>query len=153
MELQTPPFWRPFTYPTPYSLTHLTLDKMAAFLADDNFKCIFLNGFEFHWNLFPGFKLVVGQQWFRQWLGAKQAYYLNHCLPSSLTHICGTRGRWVKWNRLLFTWNGPMFYRKWRKCRIEHLRAMCLWLSSNRAWTLNVRQERYFNLNDWKLIM
>ena len=73
------------------------LDKMAAFLADDNFKCIFLNGFEFHWNLFPWFKLVVGQQWFRQWLGAKQAYYLNHCLPSSLTHICGTRGRWVKW--------------------------------------------------------
>ena len=26
------------------SLTHLLLEKMAAILADDNFKCIFLNG-------------------------------------------------------------------------------------------------------------
>ena len=25
------------------NLTHLSLDKMAAILADDNFKCIFLN--------------------------------------------------------------------------------------------------------------
>ena len=27
-----------------YVLTHLPLDKMAAILAADNFKCIFLNG-------------------------------------------------------------------------------------------------------------
>ena len=26
-----------------YDLTHLPLDKMACILADDNFKCIFLN--------------------------------------------------------------------------------------------------------------
>ena len=35
--------------------------------------------------------------WFRQWLGAEQAtsYYLDQWWPSSLTHICVTRGRWV----------------------------------------------------------
>ena len=25
------------------------------------------------------------------------SHYLNQCLPSLLTHICDTRGRWVKW--------------------------------------------------------
>ena len=38
-------------------LTHITLDKMAAILTDDTFKCIFLNEmiefrFEFPWNLY-----------------------------------------------------------------------------------------------------
>ena len=28
------------------ALTHLSLDKMAAILADDNFKCIFLNEYD-----------------------------------------------------------------------------------------------------------
>ena len=33
----------PCWYPYPNTLTHLPLDKMAAILADDIFKCIFLN--------------------------------------------------------------------------------------------------------------
>ena len=41
------------------SLIHLSLDKMAAILAEDIFKCIFLNEnnkipFKFQWNLYPG---------------------------------------------------------------------------------------------------
>ena len=46
-------------------LTHLPLDKMAANLADDDFKCIFLNENDFHWNLFPGAQLTISQHWFR----------------------------------------------------------------------------------------
>ena len=37
-----PPFQH-FPYLIPVKLTHLPLDKMAAILADSNFKCIFLN--------------------------------------------------------------------------------------------------------------
>ena len=42
-----------------YKLTHLPMNKMAAILADDNFKYIFLNEngritIRFHWNLFLG---------------------------------------------------------------------------------------------------
>ena len=53
--------------------------------------------FKFHWNLFLGVQLTINQHWFRQWLDAKQAtsHYLNQCWPSSLTHICSTRERWV----------------------------------------------------------
>ena len=42
--------------------------------------------------------LTTSQHWFRLWLGAEQAtsHDLNQCWTSSLTHICGTRGRWVK---------------------------------------------------------
>ena len=40
-----------------YHWTHLPLDKMATIMADDIFKCIFLNEndelqFKIHWNLF-----------------------------------------------------------------------------------------------------
>ena len=28
-------------------------------------------------------------------------YYLNQCRPNSLTHICGTRGRWVQFHLLI----------------------------------------------------
>ena len=52
------------------TLTHLPLDKMADTLADDIFKCIFLNEKD-------------------------KKNYLNQWWPSSLTHICGTGGRWV----------------------------------------------------------
>ena len=42
-------------------------------------------------------QLAIFQHWFNQRLGADQAtsHYLNQCWPDSLTHICGTRGRWV----------------------------------------------------------
>ena len=57
----------------------------------------FVFWFEFHWSLFVRVQLTIFQHWFRWWLGADQAtsHYPNQCWPSSLTHICGTRGRWV----------------------------------------------------------
>ena len=54
--------------------------------------------FEFHWSLFVRVQLTISKHWFGQWLGAEQAtsHYQNQCWPSSLTHICGTRG-WGGW--------------------------------------------------------
>ena len=48
--------------------------------------------FEFHWSLFLSVQLTTSQQWFR--VGAKTLP--ESVLPSSMTHIWGTRGRWVK---------------------------------------------------------
>ena len=52
---------------------------------------------KFHWSLFLRVQLTKFQQWFRLWLGADRAtsHYLKQCWPSSPTHICVTRGRWV----------------------------------------------------------
>ena len=52
---------------------------------------------KFHWNTFPGVQLTISQHWFRYWLGADQAtsHYLDQWWPSLLTHIFGTKGRWV----------------------------------------------------------
>ena len=87
----------------PTVLTHLTLDKMAAiwqttFSKAFSWMTSFVFRFKFHWSSFLRVKLTISQHWFRWWLGAKQStsHYLNQCWPSSLTHICGTRGRWVK---------------------------------------------------------
>ena len=51
-------------------LIHLTLDKMAAILADDisyvfSWMKMTKFWFEFHWNLFPGVRLTISQHWFR----------------------------------------------------------------------------------------
>ena len=53
--------------------------------------------FKLHRNMFPWVQLTISQHWFRQWLGAKQvtSHYLDQWWPSSLTHICGAKGRWV----------------------------------------------------------
>ena len=56
--------------PLGVSLPHLKLDKMAALMTDDNFKCILLNykihfPFEFRWHLLPGARLTISQHWFR----------------------------------------------------------------------------------------
>ena len=53
---------------------------------------------QFSLTFVPKVQLTKSQCWFRQWLGTKQvtSHYLNQCWPSSLMHICGTRGRWVK---------------------------------------------------------
>ena len=45
------------------------LDKMAAILADDTFKCIFLNEkfsiwFKFHWSWFLRVQLTISEHWF-----------------------------------------------------------------------------------------
>ena len=70
---------------------------------------------KFYWNIFPWVQLTISQHWFRYWLGAGQAtsHYLDQWWLISLTHICGTRGRWVKWSTqhvtvyyLLVLWNG-----------------------------------------------
>ena len=57
----------------------------------------FVFWFEFHWGLFLRVQSTIIQHWFRKWFGADQAtsHYLNHCWLSSMTHICGTRERWV----------------------------------------------------------
>ena len=53
-----------------------------------------------HWNMFPAVQLTISQHYLRQWLGADQAinHYLDQWWPSSLTHICGTRGDDLKIN-------------------------------------------------------
>ena len=85
-------------------LTHLPLDKMAAisqmtFSTTFSWMRSFVFWFQFHWRFFLSVQLTKSHHWFREWLGTEQAtsHYLKHCWPSSLTHICGTRGRWVKW--------------------------------------------------------
>ena len=79
--------------------------------ADDRFKGIFINEnfcilIRISLKFVPKGQLTISQHWFRQCLGAKQATsnYLNQCWPSSLTHIWGTRGRWVN-NQRLFPWH------------------------------------------------
>ena len=74
------------------------LDKMTAISQPTHSNAFlwlknFVDWFKFHWVLFLRVQLTIRQHWFRQWLGAEQAtsHYLKQCLPSSLTHICGTR--------------------------------------------------------------
>ena len=95
------------------TLNHLPLDKMAR-----NWQMTFSNAFswmksfvfwiKFNLHLFL-VQLIVGQYWFRWWLGAEQAtsHYLNQHWPSSLTHICDTRGRWVNslWSSDIIWWH------------------------------------------------
>ena len=55
---------------------------------------IYESRLKFHRTLFPRVQLAISQHWFKLWFGVEQAtsHYLNQCWPSSLTHICGTRG-------------------------------------------------------------
>ena len=79
-------------------LTHLSLDKLAANLAN-NFKCIFINekfciSILISLKFLPRVQLTIGRYWFRQWFGADQVthHYLSQRWPNSLTHICGNKG-------------------------------------------------------------
>ena len=83
-------------------LTHLPMDKMATILQttfSNAFWSILFFSFrlELHWTLFLRVQLTISQHCFRLWIGAEQAasHYSNQCWPSSLMHICGTRGTWV----------------------------------------------------------
>ena len=83
-------------------LTHLPLDKMDAIsqtIFSDAFSWMKKFDFwlKFHWSLFLRVQLTITQHWFRWWLGAEKAtsHYLKQGWPDSLTHICGTMGRWV----------------------------------------------------------
>ena len=63
---------------------------------DDFFpEWFFLFWLKFHWNLFLRFQLTITQHW----LGAEKmaSHYLNQGRPDWMTHICDTRGLWVKW--------------------------------------------------------
>ena len=53
--------------------------------------------FNFHWILFLWVQLTIRQHWSRWWLGAEQvtSHYPKQCWPTSLAHLCGTRGSWV----------------------------------------------------------
>ena len=89
--------------PDANEFTHLPLDKMAAILQTVfSYAFSWMKNFvfclKFNWSLFPRFQLTITQHWFSKWLGAEKAtsHYLNQCWPDSLTHICGTRGRWTK---------------------------------------------------------
>ena len=91
-------------------LTRLPLGKMAATLAEDNFKCIFFNEndripIRFSLKFVPRSpidnKPVLVQV--IAWRLSVPTHYLNQCWPSSQTHICGTRWRWVnKYTKIIF---------------------------------------------------
>ena len=88
------------------TLTHWGRDKTDAILQTTFSNAIsWMKMFEFwlkfHWCLFIKPQLTIFQHWFGLWLGAEQAtsHYLNQWWPSSTTHICVTRHRWVNWGR------------------------------------------------------
>ena len=73
--------------------------------AEDIFKCFFMNEklwilIQINWSLFLRVQLTISQCSLRKWLDGEQAtrYYLNECWPSSLTHMCDARGKWVYQN-------------------------------------------------------
>ena len=87
--------WTPsLIFQGPDNLTDLPLDKMA-----DISQTIFSYAFwlikslffifKFLWSLFLGSQ-VIGLAY------SVPSHYLNQCWPYTLTHICGTRGKWVK---------------------------------------------------------
>ena len=88
------PWWGTVVVPRrlAFTLTHIPPGQNGRHFADNNFQGIFLN--ENVWN-----SLKISLQCVPKFrinrLGADQAsnHYLNQCWPSSLTHICGTRGQ------------------------------------------------------------
>ena len=90
-------------------LTQLLLDKMVAIShtvfsrAFSWMKSLAFWIFEFYWSLFLWVQLTISQHWLRQWLVAcsTRSHYLQHMLPSSLTNIWHTKGRWVDTSTLL----------------------------------------------------
>ena len=94
------------------ALTHLLLDKMAAMLADDIFHCIFLNGND-RIPIQISLKYVLrspidNKPTLVHLFGAKPLP--EPCWPSSLTHICGTRGRWVNRMSTIWKWNFHIYF-------------------------------------------
>ena len=91
--------------------------------------------FKFHWNLFPGVQMTISQHWFRQWLGAEHAtnHCLSQCWSSSLTYICGTRGRWVNRtdNRSDYSWYAlAVFFITWQTGTITYANTMMVTCNS-----------------------
>ena len=102
------------TYVSMYDLTHHPLDKMAANLADDIFKCIFLIendriSIKISLKFVPRSpidnKPALFQVMALRRIGDKPLP--DQWLPGSPTHMCGTRGRWINSVWLYtYAWNG-----------------------------------------------
>ena len=126
------PWWKLETNPlmkrlgigfVPEVLTHFPLDKMAAILQtifSDAF--LWMKSFVFwlkvHRSLFLRVQLTISQHWFSYSLGAESAtsHYLNQWWPDSLTHVCGTRGRWKRvWDVMAFS----VFKTNYMKCDVQ----------------------------------
>ena len=82
-------------------LCHVTVNSTVC-----SMTCTCKRNMKAHWSFvresftevfFLRFQLTISQCCFRLWLGTKQAtsHFLNQCWPSSLTDICGTRGKRV----------------------------------------------------------
>ena len=82
-----------------------------AILADSIFKCILLNEndniqIQISLKLVPG-SPIDNKSAFVQvmaWHWKATSHYLNKWWPSSLMHICGTRGRWVNRHPIAQPW-------------------------------------------------
>ena len=81
-------------------LAHWGRDKIDAILQTAFSKAfsemkMLLFRLKCHWSLLLRAKLTIFQHWFRKWLGAEQANYLNQWWPSSTMHMCVIRPQWV----------------------------------------------------------
>ena len=110
-----------------HSLTHLFLDKMAAILAYNIFKRIFLiENIQILIKISPKFVLkgpinkIPALVQIMAW--RRPCHYLNQCWPGSPTHICGTRGRWVD--------GKPACVHLWSGSSLAQV--MACWFSSNK---------------------
>ena len=92
------------------SLNHLPLEN-DRLIADDIFKCIFVN--EKFCILIRFSAKFVGNGPIRHnqvlvhvmaWRRAGESHHLNQCWSSSSTHIWVTKGRWVIWRQWALVW-------------------------------------------------
>ena len=107
-------------------LTHLPRTKRPPFwqttfsIAFSGMKMIEFR-FIIHWNIYLGVQLTI-------------SHYLNQRWPSSLTHICGTRGTWV--NVLLHTFDSCHTKKQQNKSRSIPCNKNT---SSSNVWALTFR--------------
>ena len=111
------------------------LDKMTTISADDIFKCIFINenccisiqiSLKFVLKGPIDHKSALVQV--MAWCQTASKHYLNQCWPNSLTHICSTRGRWVKvTSGAHFTNNFSITIQMWWKFHFAPIQILIKW--------------------------
>ena len=86
---------------------------------EDICRCIFVNEkfcilIKFHLNLFLMIQLTITQHWFKimAWRRIGDKPSSEPMLNDSLTHICGTRGRWVNFHARHKQWPGGRLNKK-----------------------------------------
>ena len=83
-----------------YRINTQTLNTLRTPFSKQHFSDAFswMRMLEFQLQLQLRVQLTIVMYWLRQWLGAKQVpnHYKNQFWPSLPTHICHSRGRWVK---------------------------------------------------------